>query len=532
MEGKAMNEITQKREVGLLNGTPDKRMYWSIISDYDLKTGICELIDNAIDLWMSVKPRPSLKIELILDVERQLIQINDNAGGVREEDLRLLIAPGASRNSPEAQTIGIFGVGSKRAAVALAESILIKTRSLNSPSYQIDITKEWLETPDWDIPHFQIPDIVEGTTTIHLSSLRKSFTQDDVDQLKECLGEIYEWFLQIDDCVIEVNEEKINPKSFEIWAYPPDFEPRRVSLSVNLKNQGKVSVEIIAGLIIDRDPIGDNYGAYFYCNHRLVVKELKTREVGYYVTSEAGVPHPDASLCRAIIKIDGSAKLMPWNSSKSGINFSHPVFQALRPKLLELLKYYSSLSRRFKDDWEGHVFSHKEGNVVDISPSEIQLGKKLHLPELPRVQKMSYETIKAKNKVQIQDQPWTLGLVEAVAAVDIIGRQKLETRSRIALILLDSNFEIALKEFIVHHPELSQNINLKKLFEDRAKVLGHVLTKVKIDQVLVDKAKHYYAMRNKLIHERATIDITDTDIQNYRSTINTILKILFNLSLE
>ena len=38
-----MSRITQKREAGLLDGTPEKRMYWSIISDYDIKTGICEL---------------------------------------------------------------------------------------------------------------------------------------------------------------------------------------------------------------------------------------------------------------------------------------------------------------------------------------------------------------------------------------------------------------------------------------------------------------------------------------------------------
>lgn len=48
---------TQKREVGLLNAMPEKRLYWSIISDYDIKTGICELIDNAIDLWMDQTPQ-------------------------------------------------------------------------------------------------------------------------------------------------------------------------------------------------------------------------------------------------------------------------------------------------------------------------------------------------------------------------------------------------------------------------------------------------------------------------------------------
>src|SRR5690348_17101773 len=35
--------VTKKTEIGPVDGTPDKRMYWSIISDYGLKTGLCEL---------------------------------------------------------------------------------------------------------------------------------------------------------------------------------------------------------------------------------------------------------------------------------------------------------------------------------------------------------------------------------------------------------------------------------------------------------------------------------------------------------
>ena len=35
----------------VINAVPEKRIFLSIISEYDLKRSICELIDNAIDLW-------------------------------------------------------------------------------------------------------------------------------------------------------------------------------------------------------------------------------------------------------------------------------------------------------------------------------------------------------------------------------------------------------------------------------------------------------------------------------------------------
>jgi hypothetical protein len=526
-----MTLATQKREAGLLDRTPEKRMYWSIISDYDVKTGICELIDNAIDLWMGEKRQRKLLVQLNLDSERQLIQIKDNAGGVKEEDLRLLIAPGASLNSPDAETIGIFGVGSKRSVVALAESVTIKTRHTGAKSYQIDIDSDWLESPEWQIPHFEIPDMEEGVTTIDLSALRKSFDESEVENLVEHLGETYAWFLKNGNCKITVNGAVVVPRDFDAWAFPRGFEPRKALFTVGLKGHEKVNIEVVAGLIRDRDPIRENYGVYFYCNRRLIVKEVKAREVGYFVTSEAGVPHPDASLCRAIVRIEGGAKLMPWNSTKSDINFGHPIFQAIRPTLIQLVSHFSSLSRRLKNEWDKKVFKFKKGEIQVIDPVDAQQGKKLVLPPLPKVNKPHFEVLRAKNKTQIRDQPWTLGLVEAIAAVDIIARQKLETKNRIALILLDSNFEIALKEFIVHKTDLfpPSQFNIQQLFEKRQRVIDAVSKKVQIDPKLLDKAKHYYGLRNKLIHERATVSITDSDVEIYREAIEKILAILFGL---
>ena len=54
--------------------------------------------------------------------------------------------------------------------------------------------------------------------------------------------------------------------------------------------------------------------------------------------------------------------------------------------------------------------------------------------------------------------------------------------------------------------------------------------KIAIPKKLLDKAKHYYELRNKLIHERATVGITDDDVDNYHKTIQNVLKILFGLN--
>jgi hypothetical protein len=528
-----MGAVTIKTEASVIDGTPDKRLFWSIISDYDLRTGLCELIDNALDLWILNKKARQLTIDVELDVERQLIAVQDNAGGVTEEDLRLLIAPGGSRNIPAAEIIGVFGVGSKRASVALGQRVEIRTRHKKQGSFELDITEDWLRSNSWDLPSYSIPDIEPNTTRVDISALRRSFSENDVEDLRQHLGETYSWFLN-EGCVIRVNGEPIDPIVFDHWAYPPKYRPQQSQFTVHVDDVGDVDVVVTAGLITDRNPESENYGAYVYCNHRLIVKEWKAREVGYFISGEAGVPHPDASLARVIVELQGPARGMPWNSSKSAINPAHPAFQQIRPTVTQLNSYFSSLSRRMKTDWDGGVFRHSTGSIEPIEPAELGARKKLVLPPLPRVNKNQTERLKSKNKGTINKQPWTLGLVEAISAIDVIQRQRFDTGNRMALILLDSNFEIALKEFIVHRtdlfpPKIYTDTHIANIFKNRHTVLTEVAKGITIPAAHLAKAKHYYQMRNKLIHERATVGITDADVITYRATIEAVLKLLFGL---
>jgi len=526
-------QVTRKTEIAPVDGTPDKRLFWSIISDYDLRTGLCELIDNALDLWILEQRRRPLTIDVLLDVDRQLIGVRDNAGGVSQEDLRLLIAPGGSRNSPQAEIIGVFGVGSKRASVALGEQVAIQTRHKRERSFQLDIDKDWLQSSEWELASYAIPDISPNTTCVDISALRRPFTAEEVAELAIHFGEIYAWFIN-EGCVIRLNDKPVVARQFERWAYPPKFAPRNAKLTIDVDGVGEVAASLTAGLIRDRDPENENYGAYFYCNHRLIVKELRTRDVGYFVSAEAGVPHPDASLSRVIVDLQGPARAMPWNSNKSAINTSRVAFQQLRPTIIQLNSFFSSLSRRLKDDWNNQVLAHPSGRIEPVEPVEPGVKARMVLPKLPRVNKTRAERLKSVNKSAINRQPWTLGLVEALAAVDVIDRQKFDTKNRMSLILLDSNFEIALKEFIVHREDLFPrttftNQHIAQLFGNRTRVLDAVTTRVTIRPDHITKARHYYLMRNKLIHERATVGITDTDVRTYRATIQAVLKVLFGL---
>src|SRR2546426_6180686 len=153
-----------KKEIGTLNATPSKRLFLSIIADYDLNRSICELIDNGLDVWVRGGRARDITIKIVLDKGQQTITVEDNAGGLAKSELRYIVGPGQTGTNPTDETIGIFGVGTKRAVVALAQDIKIKTRHAKENTYQVDFDDNWLEDEDnWELPVYEVDDIAEGT---------------------------------------------------------------------------------------------------------------------------------------------------------------------------------------------------------------------------------------------------------------------------------------------------------------------------------------------------------------------------------
>lgn len=57
-----------KREIETLDATPSKRLFLSIMADYDLNKSLCELIDNALDVWVcnGKTQRVTVRVRLVV----------------------------------------------------------------------------------------------------------------------------------------------------------------------------------------------------------------------------------------------------------------------------------------------------------------------------------------------------------------------------------------------------------------------------------------------------------------------------------
>ena len=523
-----------KKEIDKISAIPSKRIFHSIIADYDLNRSICELVDNGLDVWVRGKKAKAIEINIRLDKTQQTITADDNAGGVPKTDLRYVVGPGETGTNPTDETIGIFGVGTKRAVVALAQDVKITTRFPKEKTYQIDFDDNWLNDDDWELPLYEVDQIPEGKTVVELQKLRSPITDESIGHLKEHLQATYAKFLTNQSVMLRLNGEPLSSLFFENWAYPPGYPPQKYVGTLKTEDNREIRVEAVAGLTRESSPAAGEYGVYFYCNDRLVARALKTFEVGF-TKGFAGLPHPKVSLTRVLVSLNGDARSMPWNSSKSDISTKHEVFLALHNWLAQVVKDYASLSRIWMGDWQNKVFRHRTGAIKEVQVNDFPTVKKSFLPPLPKSRPRYGDVITKKNRQIAKRKPWTKGLYEGVIAADLISKQRLEQKNRIALIVLDSTLEIAFKEYLVNESGGTYgDAQLLQIFKNRQSVHNEIkkYPQVKIGADIWKKIEHYYQLRCKLIHEKSTVGISDIQLEDFREVVESVLKKLYKLRFD
>jgi len=516
-----------------IDAVPSKRIFHSIIADYQLENALCELIDNAIDNWVKTGKKIGLKIVIDLNDQRQTILVTDNSGGLKEEDIKFIITPGHTKNTSNEQTIGFFGVGSKRAVVALASEIKIFTRFKKEKTLLVEYNDDWIEEENWNLPVYQVTDIPNSTTRIELLKLREIISIEQIKNLVDNLGAIYAFFCKTVNFELFVNGQKIKATFFDSWSYPPGYEPRMLTTTLNNTDGNSLKLELLGGLTKAGDPSGNEYGVYLYCNNRLIARAFKGSEVGFE-KFKIGNPHPSSSLARVIVKIEGAPMLMPWNSSKSDINPKHPTFKKIQPYIEKLMSFYATISKRFSSGggWDSTVFKYNTGSIYTETLDDISTN--FYIPPIPRQVSVKYpDIVKKANKNLAIEKPWIKGLYEGIIAVNEIPRLKLEQGNRINLLILDATLEIGFKDFLVNESGNGYSeTRLTALMKDRTQVHNEIKGLTNFKSGTWPKIEYFYKLRCDLIHKRSSANISDSDLNSFRLTVEYVLNKLFKISFK
>jgi len=520
-----------------ISAIPSKRIYLSIIADYHLNLALCELIDNAIDNWVFNGRKEELNVDIDLDYTQQSITVTDNSGGIKEEDIALIVSPGQSRDNTDSEIIGVFGVGSKRAVVALAKDIKIYSRHNSDKTLLVEIDDNWIGDEDnWSLPVYEVSPINENTTKIELKVLREGIEASKHNDLLEHLSATYALYLEAGGITITVNEDEVVSKTFDKWSYPPEYEPVKSEGPIKYKDRDEIQVSITGGLTRSHKEGDSNineYGVYFYCNERLISRAYKGDEIGFNSAFKIGKPHVSYSLVRVIVELSGAVDLMPWNSSKSSIDFKHKTFLEIAGHIQRVFTTYASMSKNWSGDWPTKVFKYSTGLVKREVIADFSSSARIHVPIIKRgPKKIKYiDLIKKNNKALAVSKPWTKGHYESIIAVEEISKLKIEQGNRIAMLLLDSTLEIAFKDYLVNESGSRYNVGrLAALMSNRVDVHTEVGSLIRVKNGTWNKVNYFYNLRCELVHKRIAVTISDSDLDNFRDLVEYLLKKMFRLN--
>lgn len=518
-----------KRLAGSVEGTPEKRSYLAIIKEYNLEIGVCELIDNAIDTWISRGRIEPLKIKIEVDPQESRLTVEDNAGGVDESKLHNLIRPGASEIDGNQATIGFFGVGSKRAAVALAKRIRFTTRAGSGKTFFLEYDEDWIKEDDWHIDYYEVDPTNPNSTKVELTELRHPIDNTRIQMLSSHLSCVYAKLLTKESICLVIGKDIIAPRHFDTWSYPAGYSPQNFQGTIKGPDQETVQVSITAGLSDVSGYSNDLFGAFFYCNNRLIEKGATSNEVGFY-RGYAGAPHHSHAICKVIVELLGPSKLMPWNSSKTKFIFGQPGFEQVQERIKDLISHYAKISKNLVSEWEDSVFPNKTGTVAVYETCDFGAILRSKLPAIPNKRvNYSIELVKA-NKQILENKPWADGHIDSMVLVEALNKVKVKSKNRALLVLLDSDLEIAMKDFLVHESgAYYSDSDLVKLFAHRHLVVKELKKYTDLPEADWKLIKYFYDLRCKLVHEKATALISDDDIIKYRYLVQKVLRILFGL---
>jgi hypothetical protein len=521
-----------KSQVDILDAVPAKGLFLSIIADYDLNKSICELVDNGFDVWTRAGRKKPININVELDVDENVIRVEDDAGGLKYSELRYIVSPGQSGSSSTDETIGIFGVGTKRAVVALARDIVIRTRYDENKTYQVEFDETWLADEDWALPVYAVSDINPGTTQVLLRSLRLKLNNDVVRQLCEHLEATYGKFVSQEGVTLKVNDEVVQPRFFEEWSFPPGYEPRHYSGQLRTPKDRIVQVDVTAGLSSESSPTAGAYGVYFYCNQRLVAPAMKSFDVGF-TKGQAGLPHPKIALTKVIVSLQGDASEMPWNSSKSDISTKHHVFVALHDWLVTVVADYAQISRIWMGDWPDKVFAYPQGEIINIPIEEAIRARKSFLPDPPKSRPRLAERIATKNKQLSSTKPWVKGLYEGMVAANTIAKQPVGQANWFSFNLLHLTLISALKNYIVNESETTDSgQNLREVLRLTPKISDDLKKLVPLSEAIWIQVQNFARRREDLMYDHSTPSIPNYELNEIEQLLQAVLAKLFSIELE
>ena len=391
-----MNSSQQSKYV-TVDASPVKSFFVSMLTrDIQLEDAILDLLDNCVDGVLrskkgnGEKPYDGFKAEIAFGADS--FSISDNCGGIPWDLHEYAFRMGRSSDRPPDTpgSIGVYGIGMKRAIFKIGRHCLVSTRNAED-QYEVEITPDWISNEAmWDIPvrEADLSTDYDGTIIVVgelYTGIAKTFAEGAKSfnsELKRMIATHYAYIMD-KGFEVTVNGDSVRPRTTKIvydrrrdagadairpFVFKTVADGVEVCLAVGftrpIPSENELKDEQVAARYSSIDA-----GWTILCNDRAVLYCDRTELTGW---GEAGVPryHTQFIAISGIVdfRSEDTSKL-PTTTTKRGIDASSPLYLQVKNKMREGMRVFTDYTNK----WKGHA---------EESKQHIEQGVPLTLEEL------------------------------------------------------------------------------------------------------------------------------------------------------
>ncbi len=395
-----------------VDASPVKSFFVLMLTrDISLEDAILDLLDNCVDGVLRSKKKkkggkPYSGYWAKIDFDKDTFTIQDNCGGIPWDlhEYAFRMGPSPDRPLRPEGSVGVYGIGMKRAIFKMGKDCLISTQN-EDDNYEIEIKPEWIddESEDgWEIPvRASKKSMKEDGTTLVIGDLypgiatrfgedKKSFQAE----LKRMVATHYAYIID-KGFDVQINGDSIKPNPTRLvftedkkasGIQPFIFKTKtddgvEVFLTVGF-TKPIPSQEEVANEQLEKRYSTEEAGWTILCNDRAVLYCDRTELTGW---GEAGVPryHTQFIAISGVVEFraDDASKL-PTTTTKRGIDSSSTLYLQIKNKMREGMQIFT----QYTNQWKGRA---------DESKKQIAQGERLSFEEIKeKSQTLPFNTTK------------------------------------------------------------------------------------------------------------------------------------------
>ena len=387
-----------------LRADPAKAFFVNMLTrDLSLEDAILDLLDNCVDGALRSQKKAKKKesqfegFHAKIYLSNKHFVIRDNCGGIPASKLAYAFMHGRPPNGTDTglATVGIYGIGMKRAIYKIGEEAKVSTRS-GSLSCDVPFSKEWMKSDSWILPlKGNSESFAEDGTVVQVTSLRNEVQQvfsiglsEFVKQLKKLIGEHYAYIIEqgfrvfINDALVKGKpidlsfQEVRSTTALRPFIWQSDINGVKVFLVVGFYAPPPSKRDSDEDDSDEENWRSDHSGWTVLCNHRVVAYCDKTFLTGW---GDKPIPrfHSQFNAIRGLVVFESDdASRLPTTTTKRGLDTGKVLYAEVKNVMKEGLRIFIDSTNIWKGETEESRKLLRADNIKQLGLEALRIKAK------------------------------------------------------------------------------------------------------------------------------------------------------------